>query len=266
MGTSGSYGGSGSARWDAAHEAFTELTAAGDASPAAVSADLLDKVLKALATALVSDDTDHGIVPQAGFPLHLSVSRPTGGGGGAGSATGRVGSGSPRQVLRGAARGAGAVAGAYALRDGDDASLRELGLDPEQLATLGPRAQVAHILQVILGDAAHPDDAALRRATAKHVKAVILADVPPSPADSIRGLVSEWIYELTLVELGSQQASASMSAAEMIRKQDWLRSWLNRRVRDIEIPDANRMTVQQFSTTAAKVTEEALRIFRNPSP
>ncbi|PAK25903.1 hypothetical protein CJD44_13760 [Streptomyces sp. alain-838] len=175
---------------------------------------------------------------------------------------GRIGGGSQRQVLKGSSRGAAALAGAYALRNGDAAQLRELGLDFRVLSSLPRRTQISRILQAVLGDAGHPDEAALRRATVKHVKDVLLAVEPPTPEDSLRGLVAEWIYELGLVELQSQKASDNLTPEEAVRKQGWLRSWLQRRVRHISVPDTRRMTVKEFTATAARVTREALRILR----
>lgn len=276
MGTSGSYGGSGSAEWSAAHDAFDALPATGTGS--ANSPDttdlpdsqqqLLDDVVQALANALNKDDADHGTVPTGGYPLSalIAPARGSGGGGGGGAGgaagPGRVGGGSQRQVLKGSSRGAAALAGAYALRNGDATQLRELGLDFTELSGLPRRTQISRILQAVLGDAGHPDEAALRRATVKHVKDVLLAAEPPTPEDSLRSLVAEWIYELGLVELQSQKASDNLTPEEAVRKQGWLRSWLQRKVRHISVPDTRRMTVKEFTATAARVTREALRILR----
>jgi hypothetical protein len=276
MGTSGSYGGSGSAEWSAAHDAFDALPATGTglANPLdtadlpASQQQLLDDVAQALATALNKDDTDHGTVPVGGYPLSALIaaargSRVGGRGGAVGAAgPGRIGGGSQRQVLKGSSRGAAALAGAYALRNGDAAQLRELGLDFAELSSLPRRTQISRILQAVLGDAGHPDEAALRRATVKHVKDILLAAEPPTPEDSLRGLVAEWIYELGLVELQSQKAGDNLTPEEAVRKQGWLRSWLQRRVRQILVPDTRRMTVKEFTATAARVTREALRILR----
>ncbi|WTO32962.1 hypothetical protein OG399_45165 [Streptomyces achromogenes] len=273
MGTSGSYGGSGSAEWSAAHDAFDALPGIGtgpaDTLDLPDGQQLLDDVVQALATALNKDDADHGTVPAGGYPLSalIAPARGSGGGGGGGGAggaagPGRIGGGSQRQVLKGASRGAAALAGAYALRNGDAAQLRELGLDFTELSSLPRRTQISRILQAVLGDAGHPDEAALRRATVKHVKDVLLAAEPPTPEDSLRGLVAEWIYELGLVELQSQKASDNLTPEEAVRKQGWLRSWLQRRVRHISVPDTRRMTVKDFTATAARVTREALRILR----
>jgi hypothetical protein len=275
MGTSGSYGGSGSAEWSAAHDAFDALPATGTGfAHAPDTADLpdsqqqlLDDVVQALATALNKDDADRATVPAGGYPLSalLAPARGSGGGGGGtggAAGPGRIGGGSQRQVLKGSSRGAAALAGAYALRNGDAAQLRELGLDFTELNSLPRRTQISRILQAVLGDAGHPDEAALRRATVKHVKDVLLAAEPPTPEDSLRGLVAEWIYELGLVELQSQKADDSLTPEEAVRKQGWLRSWLQRKVRHIPVPDTRRMTVKEFTATAARVTREALRILR----
>ncbi|MFF8036022.1 hypothetical protein [Streptomyces sp. NPDC016626] len=272
MGTSGVYGGSGSAEWNEAHDAFDALPGmgagptAGEDLPAS-DQQLLDDVVQALATALSKDDADRGTPPVGGYPLSVLLAGPRGGGGGGGAGggaagPGRLGGGSQRQVLKGSARGAAALAGAYALRNGDAAQLRELGLDLTELRSLPRRTQVSRILEAILGDAGHPDETALRRATVRHVKDVILADEPPTPEDSLRGLIAEWIYELGLVELSSQKANDNLSPEDAVRKQGWLRSWLQSRVRRIAVPDARRLTVKDFTATAARLTREALRILR----
>jgi len=276
MGTSGAYGGSGSSDWASAHDAFDALSSSASPGGDGQSVDgldiaqqqSLDAVLQALATALRREDADHGRAPLGGYPITaLSVaaraaSRGAGGGGAGGGGLGRSSGGSTRQVVRGASRGAAAVSGAYALRNGDAAQLRELGLDLDELRSLPPRTQIARILQAVLGDAGHPDDAALRRATVQHVKEIVLSPQAPSPEDGLRGLVAQWIYELSLVELASQKARDTISAKDVVRKQEWLRGWLKRRVRGIPIPDAKRMTIKEFTTTAAQVTEEALRMLR----
>jgi hypothetical protein len=278
MGTSGSYGGSGTSDWQEAHDAFDALPGSAPASagpgdpsdPAQDQQQPLDNLLDALGAALQKDDADRGRPSAAGYPLSALLASPRGsgggGGGGAGAGTqtptGRAGAGSRRQVVKGSARGAAALAGAYALRSGDAARLQELGLDLAELRSMGPRAQISRILQAVLGDAGHPDEAALRKAATRWVKAVLLDPQPPAPQEGMRGLVTEWIYELSLVELGSQKAQGNLTAQEAIRKQRWLRSWLERRLKGLIVPDTRRMTVQEFTATAAKVTGEALRMLR----
>ncbi|MFD8111045.1 MULTISPECIES: hypothetical protein [Streptomyces griseus group] len=275
MGTSGSYGGSGNADWKHTHDAFDALPVSGTGTqtppdPAEGQQQLLDNILDALSTALHNDDADHGRPPTSGYPLSALLASSRGGsrggsggaGGGTRTPTGRAGAGSRRQVIKGSARGAAALAGAYALRNGDAARLQELGLDLAELRTLRPFAQISRILQTVLGDAGHPDEAALRKAATRYVKAVLLDPEPPPQQDGLRGLVTEWIYELALVELGSEKAQGNLTAQEAITKQRMIRSWLERRLKKIGVPDTRRMTVQEFCATAAKVTGEALRMLR----
>ncbi|MFF3663377.1 hypothetical protein [Streptomyces olivochromogenes] len=277
MGTSGSYGGSGNAGWKQAHDAFDALPGSAPSGtgpqappdPTDGQQQLLDNILNALSTALQKDDADHGSPPTTGYPLSALLTSPRGSGGGGGGGaggtripTGRAGAGSRRQVVKGSARGAAALAGAYALRNGDAARLQELGLDLAELRSLRPLAQVSRILQTVLGDAGHPDEAALRKAATRYVKAVLVDPDPPAQQDGLRGLVTEWIYELSLVELGSQKAQGDLTAQEAISKQRLVRSWLERRLKNIDVPDTRHMTVREFSATAAEVTGEALRMLR----
>ncbi|MFI1209984.1 hypothetical protein ACH4UV_20485 [Streptomyces sp. NPDC020802] len=277
MGTSGSYGGSGSADWKHAHDAFDALPSSsssgtGNQDPPDTTdgqQQVLDNLVSALSTALHKDDADHGSPPATGYPLSALLTSPRGSGGGGGGGvggtrvpTGRAGAGSRRQVIKGSARGAAALAGAYALRNGDASRLQELGLDLTELRSLRPLAQVSRILQAVLGDAGHPDEAALRKAATRYVKAVLVDPEPPVQQDALRGLVIEWIYELSLVELGSQKAEGNLTAQEAIGKQRLVRSWLERRLKQIDVPDTRSMTVREFTATAAEVTGEALRMLR----
>jgi hypothetical protein len=299
MGTSGAYGGSSAGRWRDARDRFADLgggptsgppgegdsgradrgqpsqapPSGGDAS--GPPADDVAAAAAALAAALLGDDPD-ARRPSVTFPLSaLLPRRGSAGGGGAGGAGGsggdgagrsrtggRAGTGSHRGVVRGAARGAAAIGGAYALRAGDTAGLRDLGLDLNELATLPPRTQCARILDAILGDAGHPDDYALRRATAEHLKSVLLAETPPAPEDTIRGFIGEWIFQLSLVELRAQAAAGRLVPQQAARAERRLRGWLSRRVRGVSLPRLGRLSVQRFADIAARVAAEALRLLR----
>lgn len=228
MGTSGSYGGSGSANWQNARQGFDGLGGGGgtggdpglDTAPPAPDGQQPDSdtaaaaVAAAIAAALLAQD------PQARRPTNsaplstlLPRSRGGGSGGGGGGTTGRsgthgrTGGGSRRQVISGARRGGAAIGGAYALRSGDAAGLRELGLDLGQLSQLSPRLQLAKIIDATIGEAGHPDDYALKRATIEHLKTVLLAETPPPPEVSIRNFVAEWIFQQSLVELQAARTS-----------------------------------------------------------
>jgi hypothetical protein len=288
MGTSDAYGGSSAGRWQNARDGFADLDAdtvavpagqpggdrpsapPGDAAPPPPD-DAAAAAAAALAAALLADDPA-ARQPSVTFPISTLLPRRGGGGhrggGGGGdgagrsSTGGRVGTGSRRGVVRGAARGAAAIGGAYALRAGDAAGLRDLGLDLNELAALPPRAQCARILDTVLGDAGHPDDYALRRATAEHLKSILLAATAPTPEDTIRGFLGEWIFQLGLVELRAQAAAGQLAAQQAVRAERRLRDWLVRRIRDVRLPRFGRLSVQVFSDIAARVTGETLRLVR----
>jgi hypothetical protein len=287
MGTSEAYGGSSAGRWQNARDGFADLGADTVAAPAGQpdgdrpSAPPSDAAppppddaaaaAAALAAALLADDP-YARRPSITFPVSTLLPRRGGGGrggggaggGGAGrsSTGGRAGAGSRRGVVRGAARGAAAIGGAYALRAGDAAGLRDLGLDLDELAALPPRAQCARILDAVLGDAGHPDDYALRRATAEHLKNILLAATPPTPEDTIRGFLGEWIFQIGLVELRAQAAGGRLAAQQAVRAERRLRDWLVRRIRAVRLPRFGRLSVQVFSDIAARVTGETLRLVR----
>jgi hypothetical protein len=83
---------------------------------------------------------------------------------------------------------------------------------------LPPRTQCARILDAVLGDAGHPDDYALRRATAEHLKNILLSATAPSPEGTIRGFLAEWIFQLGLVELGAQVAGGQLVPQQTARR------------------------------------------------
>lgn len=284
MGTSGAYGGSAGARWRRARDLLGDTaadapgggadSADGDVRP--TDHDLLDDLGQAIGQALTGDDPDLGrpAPSPAAFPLpDILPRRPQGGGGGGGGvgtagsgargttgAAGRAGGGSRRRVLRGAARGGAALGSAYALRRGDAAALREFGLNLDDLRGLSPRMQCARILDAVLGDAGHPDEYALRQAAAEQVKAIILAETPPSEADSIRGFIASYVFQLCIVELRSALASGGLDAPSAARKEGRIRDWIARRVRKVQVPA--QLAIDAFRSTAARVAHEAIRILR----
>jgi hypothetical protein len=264
MGTSGSYGGSDSANWQNARQGFEGLGGGDGAGDGAGSDTPLPPpdgqgpdpeaaaaaVAAAIAAALLAEDPQ-ARQPTSSVPLSTLLSRGRGGGGGSGGgattgrsgAHGRAGGGSRRQVVSGARRGGAALGGAYALRNGDAAGLRELGLDLGELSQLSPRVQLAKIIDATIGEAGHPDDYALKRATIEHLKTVLLADTPPPPEVSIRNFVAEWIFQQSLVELQAARATRGRTQQQVDRAERQLRDWLKRRVQRIEVSTQGRPSV-----------------------
>ncbi|GAA3012603.1 hypothetical protein [Actinokineospora diospyrosa] len=169
-------------------------------------------------------------------------------------------------MTSGARRGGAALGGAYALRLGDAAGLRELGLDLGELSQLSPRVQLAKIIDATIGEAGHPDDYALKRATIEHLKSVLLADTPPPPEVSIRNFVAEWIFQQSLVELQAARATRGRNQQQVDRAERQLRDWLKRRVQRIEVSTQDRPSVQNLADITAKITGEALRLIKAGTP
>ncbi len=279
MGTSGAYGGSGRQDWTNAGEALADLPADGPPSGGGGSGDVTDPPIEdfwqGVADALAGEDpTLRRPLPTGDpFPLASLLPRRTSGGGGGGGAaggfahgesgaSGRTGARSGRLVTRSAARGGAAIGGAFALRAGDAGVLTELGLDLNELRALSPRMQCARILEAVLGDGSHPDEAALQRAAAEQLKAILVSEEPPSEADAIRGFVARFVFELMLVELQADLTGGHIDTATATRKEGRVWRWLEAKVKSIALPGGGSVALGQLRSVAAKLTQEAIRILR----
>ena len=300
MGTSGAYGGSKRRPWKKARGLVLDLsgsgggtaTSGGTLDPTSDSAtdDESDEqevsdVAAAIAEALSSEDPSttgrpleddvfelgrllpsRGVAPRSsGSTSSSSVNGGGVGGGmarGATSSAGRRGTGSSRTVTGSAARGGAVLAGGYALRARDAAALDDLGMDLAELEQLGPRMQCAHILDAVLGDGGHPDEYALREAAAEQLKTIVLADSPPTPADALRGFIGALVFKLGLVEVRSELNAGNVDVAGAARAESRLRRWIDRRVRQVQVPNVGRLPVRALIGASARLSQEALRVLR----
>jgi len=282
MGTTSSYGGSNKQSWDRSRDAIDEMGGGGAGADREPLPDLGDDDVAAviwqeIADALVEEDPllDRTIMPDH----HVSIAdllpqRPrrqprSGGEGGAGgvvrgttSAPGRRGSGSKRTVVRGAARGGAAIGGAYAFLRGDAAGLAELGLDLASLRALSPRMQCARLLDAIVGQGGHPDDAALRRAAAETLKAVILDGARPEPVDALRQFSARYVFELCLVEIQRNINAGTLDSSGASREERRLWDFLESRMRLIDFPHDGNLSIEWFKETAMKLTRDTIRVLR----
>ena len=128
MGTSGAYGGSGTASWDDAHDLY-EQAAGGGTSPR------VEDLVNALTQALDKTAGGPQLAPGAYAVGQTGPSRTSGTSGYTHSKTSTGGRGRPG-LAGSAARGAAAVAGARAYRARDAQGLAELGLDMAALDAL----------------------------------------------------------------------------------------------------------------------------------
>ncbi len=281
MGTSGAYGGSGRQAWNDARQLLDDLPLPpgsdgngegddSDESPDGSDAQVAG-LAGALADALSGDDTT---LRNAPAPLTLGSLLPhrgagRGGGGGGGGAisgesngSGRTGGGSSRSVTRSAARGGATIGGAFALRSGNREALAEIGLDLDELRSLGPRSRCARILDAVLGEGGHPDEMALRTAAAEQLKAIITMDTPPTEAEALRGFVAAFVFQMALVELRSDLAKGVIDSATSARKEGRLRRYIRQRVSQLAVPAVGTLSIADFSAQADRLVREAIALLR----
>ncbi|MHB9149815.1 MAG: hypothetical protein ACYC33_07020 [Thermoleophilia bacterium] len=161
-----------------------------------------------------------------------------------------------------AARGGMVLGAGYAIRQNDGAALADYGLSIENLRGLSPVRQCAAILDALLGQGAHPDEHALRKASMESLKEILQSEIPPPEADAVGGFVVNYVYELVLVELQAQLDAGAMNAAESARRERGIRHYLEHRVAQVKATITGRVKASDLRSLAARLTSEAIRIVR----
>lgn len=229
MGTSDGYKGSGGA-WNGAQNGLDALLSGGDATLADVCGDAAGALGWDAGVTPSAEDGDgaegapsagEGPIPFTGAgatPIRIG-GRGGGGGGGAtgggarhagGRQGGRSGgAGAARSRQRAARAGARVAAAGYALRAGDAAALRALGLELASLAGLSPGQQAQRIVDVVIGTASTFQDAEIARASATTIIRLLESAVEPSPTETLRIFATEYVYEAFLTELGAEMRDGS---------------------------------------------------------
>lgn len=279
MGTSSSYKGSSSSQWRSARDKFDEVgsTDGGSAAPGGSGAtgspadnsnnedDDIAEIASLIADALERDDrtTTLNVSFSTRNLLPTRRGRGSGGGGSGISKTGgRQGNRSHREVTRSAARGGTAIAGAYALRNSDAEALNQIGLNLEELRNLSPLKQCERIAEAVLGDAHHPDDHALKRATLEHLKNILVGESPPSPEDSIKGFVTEWIFQLGLVELQAESKDKSLTPQQVVNTENMIKNYLQSRVNQLISLQSGNLSINRIANLTARITNEVIKLLK----
>ena len=284
MGTSGAYGGSGARAWIEVRDAWGDLDAESlpDSAPPTAPGDdsgedrpdpALDRLGTAIADALWRGDRETRLPRPPLIPLSSLLPRTrgssAGGGGGAGgAATGRTGTSRRsggrfgRQVLRQAASGGAAIGAATAYRDRDAEALGAYGLTLAELDALTPRNRCARLLDLVLGDAGHPDEAVVRKAAAQQVKRILTEGAPPSPVQAVRDFVGEMTMQLGLVELRDQILRGAATTSQVVQKERGLRQWITAKLRSLDLGGYGRVTATDCHQAAARFAHDALRLLR----
>jgi hypothetical protein len=195
-----------------------------------------------------------GVSPVGGLATALrGVARALRGGGGQGNGTGggggrgRSGGGSGGSGELGGGRtgrvagrvGGRAAAGVAALRAGDTAELRALGLDPGELNSLGSDyAKAARIAEAAAeGAPTSIQDEELRKAAAATAIWGLQQPEPPAPADLVRRFVEEYLYRVITIEFGSRLRDGSASGSSSLPTEQTLRATLRGMIRNLPVTD-----------------------------
>lgn len=282
MGTNEAFGGSGSADWESVRQEWADLGIAGsddepngnaeDANASdAVGESTYDRLVAALAQALIGEDkaARQPSVPSLPLTAVLSSRRAAGGGGGTGGGadgeSGRSGSSGGRRITAQAARGGSAIGAATAYRDRDAEALAGYGLTLQELDALSPRMRCARILEVAIGQAGHPDEQAMRDASVAQVKALVTGTseaVAISPLVSIRDFIGELTVRLGLIELRDQYLAKEMTAAESRSREKGLRQWVKAKIARLDLGKYGQVSTTQFHQVARQMSADMLRLLR----
>jgi hypothetical protein len=256
VGTSGAYGGSGSQSWDAVHDSYADAAAVGGGPSQAQIENFVNTFLTALAK------TPGQAGSPTSFPLaSLRLARSATSGSGSSSSVTSGGGG--RNVARQAARGAAAVAGAYALRSGNTAILTELGLDIERIKALPPgREQCTYIVNTLLGAPSHPDEVALAAATLRTMVEVQKAKQEMTAEQTMELFLQNLAYEQVLVELTSQRRTDSVTPQRAKQIEEKAKKYLRANVVALRLKNKAKITAQGFVDYATTLAGKVITVFR----
>jgi hypothetical protein len=284
MGTSDSYSGSGGA-WNGARRELDDLLTGGGATaddvlgPAAGAIEWTDGAEGGgdgeEPGAEASREPGTGDIPLQGTtvrPIRIRSRGGTGGGaggrgtgGGVASGGGRRGGGTGRSRQRAARVGAGVAAAGYALRAGDAATLRRLGLDLAELARLSPRQQAQRIIDVLAGTTATLADGEVARASSTMIIWLLEAEAPPSAGDTVRKFATECVYEIMLTELGGELRDGSRDGATTVAPEDDLHDTIEARVASLRI-EGDAVDAEALEAAISEVLEFTRRVlFERPA-
>jgi hypothetical protein len=277
LGTSDGYAGSGGA-WNGAQRELGDLLGGGGAT--------VDDVCGEAAGALqwdapddqhddnesADDDRPSSSGPSSPIPIlgtgvgALRIARGGGrGSGGGGGAGGRLTTGAPRAGTGGRSRrraariGAGVAAAGYALRAGDAAVLRALGLDLAHLVGLSPTQQAKRIIDAVLGPAATIQEAEVARASSSMIIELLGREVAPSPVEVVRIFAVEYVYEILLTELGSRMRDGSRDGGGGVVAENDMHDLIEARVASLEI-EGDSVEAAALESALGQVLEFTRRI------
>jgi hypothetical protein len=256
MGTSGAYGGSGTASWGDAHDLYEDAAGGGAARPP------VEDLVKAFTAALNKTKGGPPPAPGAYTPAATRPGRPAGTGGYTHSKTSTVGGGRSG-LAASAARGAAAVAGARAYRARDAQTLTDLGLDLAALDALpDDTARCEAISQRLLGVPAHPEDAALNSVAMQTMLAAMEEEDEPGAERLVEIYAANLAYEFVLVELTSEHRKDPVPSAEAAEIEEQVKEYIANDISNPVDKPVSQLSAQGLMDMAASLAGHVLGIFR----
>lgn len=206
MGTSGEYGGSSSAAWKQARDAWLELLAS---------------------------DGEGAVSKAATSAAHAVGGSAKGGDSASPTAGGR--SGRAARLVAGARSGGRAIAAAYAYDQGDADTLAGLGLDLAELQAMSLKQRCQAILDATMAAVDQPDDVAMRRAALAILKDMLGTDAMPAAIDAVKAFLVNYIFEIALVEVARTRQESRLTASELSLREKRARDYLRKRVDALDL-------------------------------
>jgi hypothetical protein len=121
--------------------------------------------------------------------------------------------------------------------------------------------RTARLLDLVLGDAGHPDEAIIRKAAAERVKKILDADAaPPTAVESVREFVGEITMQYALVELKDQILSGAMTGQQATYKEKGIRGWIRAKLRGLDLGKYGAVTATTCHTAAHGMWRDALKL------
>lgn len=249
MGTSGAYGGSGGRGWGKARRDADDFA---DDPTNANAEQLLNDIAEALDW---DGDSPHpGDQAPPGEQLPDQPQRPDfgplrpltrgGGGDGPGGGSGGGGSGGApaggggggRSRARAANVGGSVAAAGLALRNRDEATLRAFGLNLAELDALDSHEQAKRILDAVGASVGDLQEEELTQASAAALLG-LLEDEGATGVDAVRVFVVEYVFEVSLTEIGNELRDGTRDGWASVDTEDKLHDLIEARVAQVALPD-----------------------------
>jgi hypothetical protein len=246
MGTSGAYGGSAGRAWGKVRQQASDYAD----NPSDANAD---KLLGGIADAVDWDGDAANAPPQPGeapqplrpnfgqAPILGAGGRGSRGGGasgagGGGSGGGRSGTGRSRSRARAARVGGTAAAVGLAYRNRDAGTLARFNLTLAELDALDSFEQTKRILAAVGASLGDVPEEELMRASGSALLA-LLQDESPTGADGVRAFVTEYVWEVSLTEIGDAFRNGDRDGFASLDDEEQLRAVIETRVSQVELPE-----------------------------